>query len=45
MSLPPAKKDISDNPAKNAVTVPVDATLRDQDINRKVPVWPLHLVG
>jgi hypothetical protein len=36
MSLPPAKKDISENPTKGSVVAPVDKVEKDKDIDRKV---------
>ena len=36
MSLPPAKKQIKEHPAKDAVSVPVNTTLKNQDVHRKV---------
>lgn len=36
MSLPPAQKDISENPQAGSVTVPVDKVQKDADIDRKV---------
>lgn len=46
MSLPPAKKQIKEHPAKDAVTVPVNTTLKNQDVHRKVGVclWFILLV-
>ncbi|KXN83436.1 hypothetical protein AN958_01450 [Leucoagaricus sp. SymC.cos] len=35
MSLPPARKDVSEHPAKDAVTAPVNKALKDEDVNRK----------
>ncbi|EKM74725.1 hypothetical protein AGABI1DRAFT_103321 [Agaricus bisporus var. burnettii JB137-S8] len=40
MSLPPAKKDTSEHPAKGSVAIPVDRVQKDKDIDRK-----LHLYG
>ncbi|KAL9715568.1 hypothetical protein Ac2012v2_000009 [Leucoagaricus gongylophorus] len=36
MSLPPAKKQIKEHPAKDAVTVPVNTTRKNQDVHRKI---------
>lgn len=36
MSLPPTKKDISENPAKGSVVAPVDKVKKEADVSRKV---------
>jgi hypothetical protein len=36
MSLPPAKKEVSEHPAPGSVTVPVDKREKDQDVDRKI---------
>lgn len=38
MSLPPARRDISDHPAKGSVTDPVNKDQLNADVDRKVPI-------
>jgi hypothetical protein len=36
MSLPPARQDISEHPAKGSVSVPVDSAKKNADVDRKI---------
>ncbi|EIN05339.1 hypothetical protein PUNSTDRAFT_106990 [Punctularia strigosozonata HHB-11173 SS5] len=39
MSLPPATKEISDHPAKNTVTEPVNRRQKEEDVKRKLKLY------
>ncbi|KAF4574250.1 hypothetical protein EYR40_006036 [Pleurotus pulmonarius] len=43
MSLPTARKDISEQPAAGSVTAPIDRAAKDADVDRKIRLY--HLVG